>query len=52
MVVKQEVPASVKQGKLYVLVTRCWSSFVFQDQYKGNICWAMYEDAVDEEGSA
>ena len=30
--VKQEMPASVKQSQLIVLVTRCWSSFVFQDQ--------------------
>ena len=27
--VKQEMPASIKQSKLFVLVTMCWSSFVF-----------------------
>ena len=31
-VVKQEMPASIKQSQPFVLVTRCWSSFVFQDQ--------------------
>ena len=30
--VKQEMPASIEQSKLFVLVTRCWSSFVFWDQ--------------------
>ena len=30
--VKQEMPASIKQSQLFVLVARCWSSFGFQDQ--------------------
>ena len=30
--VKQEMPASFQQSQLIVLVTGCWSSFVFQDQ--------------------
>ena len=30
--VNLEMPASIEQSKLFVLVTRCWSSFVFQDQ--------------------
>ena len=30
--VKQEMPASIQQSQLIVLVTGCWSSFVFQDQ--------------------
>ena len=36
--VKPEMPASVKQSKLFVLVTMCWSSFVFWDQLKGHAC--------------
>ena len=30
--VKQEMLASIEQSQLIVLVTRCWSSFVFRDQ--------------------
>ena len=30
--VKPEMPASIKQSELFVLVTMCWSSFVSQDQ--------------------
>ena len=41
--VKPEMPASVKQSKLFVLVARCWSSFVFQDQWKGNACYAVHD---------
>ena len=37
------MPASIEQSYLFVLVTRCWSSFVFQDQYKGNIFYAMHD---------
>ena len=36
--VKPEMPASIEQSKLFVLVTMCWSSFVYQDQQKGNAC--------------
>ena len=49
--VKQEMPASAEQSQLFVLVTRCWSSFVFQDQYKGNVCWAMHDDEAADEGN-
>ena len=36
--VNLEMPASIEQSELFVLVTMHWSSFVFQDQYKGNAC--------------
>ena len=30
--VNPEMPASIEQSELFILVTRCWSSFVFLDQ--------------------
>ena len=45
--VNPEMPASVEQSQLFVLVTRCWSFFVFQDQYKGNIWWDMHDADAD-----